>query len=102
IQGGIFACDLCRSFADRDFGRLVEVECRRPDPDEVQRTERDGAVSAKYCDLDLLAGLGISGQDYAIGCVEAFNHWATDLPEYARHLSIHPDFGVVINDDFEC
>ena len=64
--------------------------------------KRNWAVYAEDCQLDFLSRLRIARKDHSVRSVEALDHRPAGLPEDTRHFAVYPDFGVVIDDDFEC
>ena len=101
VQRRIFPGDLRGSLADRNFGRLVEIERCRLDPDEVLRAVGDRAIDPEDGKLNALAGLGVPGKDHAIGSVESFNHRPARLTQDPRHLAVDPDLSIVVDHDFK-
>ena len=101
IQRRILPGDLRRTLADSNFGRLVEVQGRRLDPDEVLGAVGNWSVDAEHSKLNLLAGLGVSREDHAIGSIESFNHGSARLPQDPRHFPVNPDLGIIVDHDFK-
>src|SRR5271165_465231 len=101
IQRWILPGDVRRSFANCNLGGLVEVQGRRPDPDEILGTIGDWSVDAEHSKLNLLAGLGVSREDHTIGCIESFDHRPAGLPQDAWHLAVYPDLSIVVDYDLK-
>ena len=101
VERGIFPDDLRRRLADRNLGRLVEIERCRLDPDEVLGAVGDRAVDAEDRELNPLAGLCVPGDDHAVRRVESLDHRPARLAQDAGHLAVHPHLGVVVDDDLE-
>ena len=79
----------------------VEIERRRADPDEVLRRVGYGPVDAEDGELDLLPGSRLAGEHDAVGCVESLDQLATGLTQHQRKLPVHPDLGIVVDDQLE-
>ncbi len=101
VKRRILPGDLRRSLADRNFGRLVEIEGCRFDPDEVLRAVGDWAIDPKDGKLNALPGLGVPGDDHAIGSVESFYDGPARLTQHPWHLAVHPDLGIVVDHDLK-
>src|SRR6266481_5175881 len=97
VQCRVLPGDLRRSLANRNFGRLVEIEGCRLDPDEVLRAVRNWPIDPEDGELHALAGLSVPGDDHAIGSVESFNHGPARLSQHPRHLAVNPDLGIVVD-----
>jgi len=79
----------------------VEIERRRANPDEVGRRIRERPIGGEDRKLNLLAGPGVSREQHAVRRVPAADHVAAGLAEDLGELSVNPDFGVVVDGDFE-
>src|SRR5271157_4811759 len=101
IQRRILPGDLRRTLADSHFGGLVEVQRRRLDPDEIFGAIGDWSVDAEHSKLNVLAGLGVSREDHAIGSIESFNHGSARLSQDSRKFAVNPDLRIVVDHDFK-
>jgi len=71
---------------------------RLAEPDHVQRSHRDRPVDPEHRDLERVAGLHRIRQHHAIGQVEALNRGRARIAATARHLPVHPDFRVIVDE----
>ena len=60
-----------------------------------------GSVDAEDGELELLPGPRVAGEHDAIGRVEPLDELAAGLPQHQRKLPVHPDLGVVVDDQLE-
>ena len=81
--------------------RLVEIERGRFHPDEIHRAFGNRSVETEHRDLELLTRLRVVREDDFVRSVPAFDDRAAALAEHCGQLSVHPDFGVVVDHDFE-
>src|SRR5215467_3533270 len=62
---------------------------------------RHWSVNRKHCELESVAGLDFGTKYHAIGHVEALNGSRAGIAAPARHLSVDPDFRIIVDQDVE-
>src|SRR6266545_8048214 len=97
VESHHFHVHFLRCDCDGAARYLVEFELRIPHVDIVGRRIRDRTVDAKDSKLDLLTGLDVTSDDQPVLCVPTFDDRTAALSGSARQLSIHPNFGVVVD-----
>ena len=88
--------DFLRRNRDGVARYLVKFELGIAHVDIVRRWIRDRTVDAEDSELDLLTRLHVTSDDQPVLSVPTFDHRTAALSGSARQLSIHPDFGVVV------
>src|SRR5881409_1685564 len=79
---------------------FVEFNRRLPEKQEVRRRDRNWAIDAEDGHLELVACLNRVREYDAIGNVEALDRGRAGEAGPARHLSIDPDFRIIV--DIRC
>src|SRR5260221_11263985 len=81
-----------------DWIRLpVKLHLGVTEEDEVRWRDRDRAVDAKYCDLELVAGLDGFGEYDAVRHVEALDGGGARIAAAPRHLAVDPHFRIIVS-----
>src|SRR5262249_36256134 len=101
VERRIFANDFNIYFARRDSDwhrtAFVKLELRLAHVAVIGRRVPQRAVCPENRELDFLSWLNAAVHDQSIRRVPTFDNRAAALSKRARHLTIYPDFSVIID-----
>src|SRR5437763_1670800 len=91
----------CLSFIANSRGKsAIELHHCLTEPDAAEGI-RNRAVDGKDRKLELITRLDLRAQDHAVGHVEALNCCRARITATPRHLPVHVDLRIVVNQHVE-